>query len=73
LIGAVVVSHVANIELELGMIQGDAHVFLFLFVAAEDAYLGDVGGEEAFEHGVAEGARATGDHQYFVFEHSNQS
>lgn len=45
-----------------------AHVVLLLLVAGEDADLGKIGVHEVLEHGVAERAGATRDHQGLVFE-----
>src|SRR3990167_1592134 len=66
---AVVVTHVADVELDLVIGQSDAHVFLFLLVTGEDADLAHVGIEETPEYRVTEGAGAPGDHQYLVVEH----
>ena len=68
------VADVADEEAHLGgelgrpLLQAVAHVVLLLLVAGEDADLGQVGVHEVLEHGVAEAARATGDHQGLVFE-----
>ena len=45
-----------------------AHVVLLLLVAREDADLGQVGVHEVLEHGVAERAGASRDHEGLVFE-----
>jgi len=53
-------AHIADVELELGMVVGQPHVVLFLLIAGEDADLADVGIEEAVQDGIAEGAGAAG-------------
>ena len=55
------VAHVADIELDLGVLQPVTHVVLLLLVAREDADLPDVAVQEAAEDGVAERPRAAGD------------
>ena len=68
------VADVADEEAHLGgelgrpLLQAVAHVVLLLLVAREDTDLGQVGVHEVLEHGVAERAGATRDHQGLVFE-----
>ena len=68
------VADVADEEADLGcelggpLLQAVAHVVLFLLVAGEDADLGQVGVHEVLEHGVAERAGASRDHEGLVFE-----
>ena len=70
------VADVADEEAHLGgefrglLLQAVAHVVLLLLVAREDADLCQVGVHEVLEHGVAERAGATCDHQGLVFENS---
>lgn len=58
-------AHVSDEELDLvgypriARLVLVAHVVLLLLVAAENAYLPDVGVQEPAEHGVAERSRAT--------------
>ena len=66
---AVVIPYIANVELELGIVQRNAHVLLLLLVTAEDANFTDIGFDEALEHGIAKGAGAAGDHQGLVGKH----
>ena len=68
------VADVADEEAHLGgelgrlLLQAVAHVVLLLFVAREDADLGQVGVHEVLEHGVAERAGAARDHESLVFK-----
>lgn len=68
------VADVADEEAHLGgelrglLLQAVAHVVLLLLVAREDADLGQVGVHEVLEHGVAERAGASRDHEGLVFE-----
>lgn len=48
-----------------------AHVVVLLIIPGEDAYLLDVGLEEAFQHGVPEAPGPADDHQGFVFENGH--
>jgi len=63
------VAHIADIELQLGIGQADAHILLLLLVPAEDPDFFDIGSKEAVEDGVAEGAGAAGDEKGFATEH----
>ena len=51
---AVVLPHIADVELDLVVLQRDAHVFLLLLVPAEDADLGEVRMQKALQYSVAE-------------------
>ena len=68
------VADVADEEAHLGgelgrpLLQAVAYVVLLLLVAGEDADLGQVGVHEVLEHGVAERAGATRDHEGLVFK-----
>jgi hypothetical protein len=57
-------------EFDLVALESDPHVFLFLFVPAEDADLGKLGAEKPVQNGVPERSGAAGDEQNFVFEHA---
>ena len=63
------VAHVADIELDLGVLQPVTHVVLLLLVAREDADLTDVAVQEAAEDGVAEAARAASNEEHFIFKY----
>ena len=63
------IAHIPDVELQFGMIQGNAHVFLLLFVTAEDAYFADIGIQKSVKHRIAERSGSTGDHQDFVIKH----
>ena len=65
------VAHVADIELDLGVLQPVTHVVLLLLVAGEDADLPDVAVQEAAEDCVAEAARTAGDQEYFIFKNTH--
>ena len=65
---AVVLPHIPYVELELLIAQFKPHVFLFFFVAAENANLREIEIEQAAQNGIAERARASGDQEYLVFE-----
>ncbi|MOA02623.1 hypothetical protein D3C78_1220820 [compost metagenome] len=67
---ALVVAHIADIELQLGVGIALAHVILLLLVTAEDADFSDVGVEEALEDGISKGAGAAGDEKGFSVEQS---
>ncbi|MNF04385.1 hypothetical protein D3C80_2038900 [compost metagenome] len=54
-----IITHVADIELQLAIGIALAHVILLLLVTAENTNFSDVGIEEAFENGVAERTGAT--------------
>ena len=54
-------THIADVKLELGMVVALAHVVLFFLVTAEDADFTQVRIQKTPQHGVAEGAGATGD------------
>ena len=69
------VSHVANVKLDfprrfrqLGL-KFVAHIVLLLLVAGKDADLGNIGIQEAVQHGVAKDARTAGDEEGFVLKH----
>ena len=69
------VSHVANVKLDfprrfrqLGL-KFVAHIVLLLLVAGKDADLGNIGIQEAVQHGVAKAARTAGDEEGFVLKH----
>lgn len=62
-------AHVADIELQLGVIVVQPHVVLFLFIAAEDANFRDVGIEKAVEHSIAKSTGAASDEKSLVCEH----
>ena len=68
------VADVADEEADLGgelgrlLLQAVTHVVLLLLVAREDADLGQVGVHEVLEHGVAERAGASRDHQGLASE-----
>lgn len=67
-----VVAYIADVELELGTGKTLAHVILLFLITAENTDFSDVGFEEAFEDGVAEGASAAGDEEGFVVkQHEN--
>ena len=70
---AALVTHIANVELELGAVVALAHIVLFLLIAGEDSNLGDVRIKEALEDGIAEGAGSTGNQQHFIGEHVNSN
>lgn len=63
------VAHIADVELQLGIGQADAHVLLFLFIPTEHPDFLDIRGQEAVENSVAEGTGTTGDEQGFASEH----
>lgn len=65
---AVVIPHIANVELELGVRIALAHVILFFLIPAEDTDFFDVSIQEAVENGVAEGAGAAGDEKAFILK-----
>src|SRR5262249_18502829 len=67
---AVVVAHVTDVKLELGVVVAEPHVFLLLLVAAEDANLANAGAEESLQHGVPERAGPAGNQQRLVVEHA---
>ena len=69
IVDAVVIPYIANVELELGSVQRDAHILLLLLVTTEDADFADIGFDEALEHGIAKGAGTAGDHQGLVGKH----
>ena len=66
---AIGIAHIPDDELDLGVLERQAHVLLLLFVAAEDPDLFDSRIQEAPQNGVAERAGATRDEQYFGFKH----
>ena len=66
---AVVIPYVADVELQLIAIQSDAHVLLFLLIAAEDANFRNIGMQEALKNCITERARTTSNQQCFVLEH----
>ena len=63
----VVFAHISDIELDLVALQGNPHVFLFLFVAAEHPDLREVGMDETLKNGVAKGAGAACNEQKPIF------
>ena len=63
------VANVADVELDLGVLQPVTHVVLLLLVAGEDADLPDVAVQEAAEDGVAETTGAAGDEEHFIFKY----
>ena len=65
---AVVIPHIANVELELGIGVALAHVILFFLIPAEDTDFFDIGIQEAVENSVAEGAGAAGDEKAFILK-----
>lgn len=70
------VADVADEEANLGgelrgfLLQAVTHIVLLLLIAREDSDLGEVCVHEVLEHGVAERAGATCDHQGLVFEYA---
>ena len=68
------VPYIADIELDLARrfrqlgLKFVAHIVLLLFVTGKDADLGNVGGEETVQHGVAEAAGAAGDEEGFALK-----
>ncbi|GAA0691779.1 hypothetical protein GCM10009104_18410 [Marinobacterium maritimum] len=63
---AIVITHIANVELELGISVTLTHVVLLLLVTAENANFSDVCVQEAVENGIAEGTGAAGDEESFI-------
>jgi hypothetical protein len=66
---AVVGAYVADVELQLCIVQVVPHVFLFLFVTGKDADLLYVSMKKAAQDGVTEGTGATGYEKRFATEH----
>src|SRR5204862_1147308 len=66
---AVVFTHVTDVELQLVVLVGDAHVLLFLFIAAEYADLRQLRIQKVLKDRVAERTRTASDEQDLVFEH----
>ena len=60
-VNGLLVAHVADVELDLGVLKPVTHVVLFLLVAREDADLLDVAVQETSKNGVAEAAGAACD------------
>ena len=63
------VAHIPDIEAHLARMLGAArlqfvaHVVLLLLIAGEDADFANIGGKEAVQNGMTEGAGAAGNHQ----------
>lgn len=57
----VVGAHVADVELDFGIGETDAHIFLLQFVTGKNADLFDLSAKETAQDGVAEGASAASD------------
>ncbi|MNF97373.1 hypothetical protein D3C85_1444940 [compost metagenome] len=66
---AAVISHIADIELDLVIGQGDAHIFLLLFIPAEHPNFLDIRIEETLQHRITERTSTTGNHQDLVIKH----
>ena len=64
-----IVSHVAEVELDLGIPERVAHLVLLLFVAREDADLPDIRAQEPLQDGVAERTGAARDQKSLSAEH----
>ena len=62
------VAHIADIELDLRVLQCMTHIILLLLVAREDANLLDIGIKESTKHGVSKTSRTARNQQDFVFE-----
>ena len=62
------IAHVADVEADLFSqlrvlrLELMAHIILLFLIARENADLADVGCEKTVQHGIAEAARAAGDH-----------
>jgi len=69
IVDAVVVSHISDVKLELGIIKCNSHILLFFFIPTEDADLAHIGIEKPAKYGIAERTGATGDHQNFISKH----
>src|SRR4051794_39594879 len=69
LMRAVIGPYIADIEFQPRIVERRAHLFLLLLVAAEDAYLGYVGGQEASQDMLTERSRAAGDNHNLVGKH----
>ena len=68
---AAVVAHIADVVLDLVVLVEVTHIVLLLLVAAEDADLSNIGIQEAFEHGIAEGTGAAGDEDGLISKHEH--
>jgi len=68
---AACVTHIANVELELGMVVALAHVILLFLIAAEDADFSNIRIQEALENSIAERTGTTGDKKAFFFKQDN--
>ncbi|MCY1554454.1 hypothetical protein D9M68_910280 [compost metagenome] len=66
---AIKIADVTNMELELLVVQRDAHVLLLFLVATEDPDLSHVGIEKTTQHRVAERAGTSGDQQGLASKH----
>ena len=68
------VAHIADVEFDLVVIVGVlrlklmAHIVLLFLIAAENADLADIGGQEMLEHRMTKAAGTTGDQQRFIFK-----
>ena len=68
-IQAIGVAHIVEVETQLGVGVGKAHVVLFFSRFAKETNLADLSVEKATQDGVAEGAGAAGDEKCFSVEH----
>ena len=66
---AAVVPHITKIELRFVAVQGDAHILLFFFIAAENTNLCEVRMQETPKNRVTEGPCTPGNKKNFIFEH----
>lgn len=61
-------AHITNVVFDFIILVVMAHVILLFFIPAENADFSDIGIQKAFEHRLAKGAGAAGDHQRLAAE-----